>query len=690
MRRVAVALAALVVITVLVGAADEPDPYLWLEEVEGQKAVAWVKEQSQRTTAELEAVPEFKPILDRTLQILDSQERIPYPGLRGDMIYNFWQDKDHPRGILRRTTLTSYRTRAPQWETVIDLDAIVKAEGVNWVYKGSKCLPPEDRLCMVSLGRGGSDATVEREFDMSAKAFVEGGFTLPEAKSSVSWRDENTLWVGTDFGPGSLTDSGYPRVVKLWKRGTPLSAARTVFEGKQTDVVAYGYTVHAPEGRYDVVGRTPVFYRHETFVLRGDNLIKLDVQEDSNLEGFFKGRMLVTLRSDWSVGGRTYPQGGLIAIDLERFLQGKRDFDLLFEPSERVSLQGTSTSRDHVILDLLDNVRGRIQTLTPDGNSWKRADLPLPGVGTSGVGSSDVWHGTFFYSYSDFLTPSSLFVVEGGKAEKIKAAPAFFSSEGMKVAQYEATSKDGTKIPYFVVMPKGFKADGNAPTFQYGYGGFENSELPRYKGTLGAAWLERGGVYVLANLRGGGEFGPRWHQAALKENRIKSFEDFIAVSEDVIARKISSPRHLGIMGGSQGGLLVTGTMMLRPDLYRAVVSQVPLTDMHRYHKLLAGASWMAEYGDPDKPEDWAYIQTWSPYHLVKKGVSYPEAYFWTNTRDDRVHPGHARKMVARLIEYGYPVYYYENIEGGHGSGSVNRQRAYSDSLEYAYLWKMLP
>ena len=670
-------------------AAEEPDPYLWLEEVEGQKALTWAKEQNQKTTTDLEKVKQYKPIYDRTLQILDSQERIPSPSLMGDRVYNFWQDKDHARGIWRRTTLASYRTPAPQWETVIDVDALVKADGIPWAWKGADCLPPEERLCLVSLARGGSDAAVVREFDVNTKKFVEGGFSLPEAKSNLSWRDENTLWVGTDFGPGSMTTSGYPRIVKLWKRGTPLSDARAVFEGQPEDVASSGSTLFTHDGNYDFIARTPAFYRQESFLVLGDRLVKIDVPEDANPEGFFKGRMLVSLRTDWTVGGTTYKQGSLLAIGLDPFLRGRRDFEVLFVPSERVSLQSVNQTRDTILITTLDNVRGKLTTLTPAPDGWTREELPLPGLGTVRVTSTDDWQSSFFYSYTDFLNPASLFLVDKGKAEKVKTAPEFFNASGMKVEQYQATSKDGTKIPYFLVTPKGFKGDGNVPTLLYGYGGFEISELPRYDGVNGSAWLERGGAYVLANIRGGGEFGPAWHRAAQKEHHYRNFEDFTAVAEDLIARKFTSPKRLGILGGSQGGLLVAGSMVLRPELFGAVVSAVPLADMRRYNKLLAGASWMAEYGDPDVPAEWAYIQKWSPYQNLKRDAVYPKAYFWTTTRDDRVHPAHARKMAMKMMELGHPAYYFEQIEGGHGSGSVNSQRARTTALEYAYLWKML-
>ena len=684
---VAVALSFLAAVATF--AADDPDPYLWLEEVEGQKALAWAKEQNQKTTADLEKVKQYKPIYERTLQILDSKDRVPSPSLTGDMVYNFWQDKDHPRGIWRRATLASYRTPAPQWETVIDVDSLVKADGIPWAWQGADCLPPEQRLCMVTLARGGSDAAVQREFDVRSKKFVDGGFSLPEAKSNVSWRDENTVWVGTDFGPGSMTTSGYPRVVKLWKRGTPLSAARTVFEGEPGDVASSGSTLFTPDGNYDFVVRTPAFYRQESFLVLGDRLVKIEMPEDASLDAIFKGRMMLSLRTDWTAGGTTFKQGSLLAIGLDPFLRGRRNFEVLFEPSERVALQSVSQTSDSILITTLDNVRGKLTALTPGPSGWTRVEISLPGLGTVRVTSTDGWQSSFFCNYTDFLNPSSLFLVDKGKAEKVKTGPQFFDATGMKVEQFEATSTDGTKIPYFLVSPKGFKADGKTPTLLYGYGGFEVSQLPRYDGVNGSAWLERGGAYVLANIRGGGEFGPAWHRAAQKENHYRNFEDFTSVAADLIARKVTSPKSLGIMGGSQGGLLVAGSMTLRPEMFGAVVSAVPLADMRRFNKLLAGASWMAEYGDPDVPAEWAYIQKWSPYQNLKKGVVYPKAYFWTTTRDDRVHPAHARKMAMKMMELGHPVYYFEQIEGGHGSGSVNSQRAHTMALEYAYLWKML-
>ena len=689
LRRTLTTMMACVLAATVVGAAEPKDSFSWLEEVDGAKALEWVKAQNARTIKDLEAVPVFKPIYDRTLELMDSKERIPAPSLHGTEVYNFWQDDVHKRGIWRRTSLDSYRTEKPQWETVIDVDALGKADGQPWVFKGATCLPPAYQDCMVALSRGGSDAVVYREFDTKTKSFVTDGFTLPEAKSQVAWRDKDTLWLGTDFGEGSLTSSGYPRIVKLWKRGTPVSAAETVFEGEPGDVASSGMTIFTPDHRYDVVVRTPAFFRSDLYLVLGGRLVKVGIPEDAEMEEIFRDNLLFSLRSDWEVGDRTYRAGSLLAIPVGDLLQGRHDFSVLFEPTDRSSLARVSSTRDRVLMSVLDNVRGTLYSLTLSGGAWQKEKLPLPGIGTVGIGSSTDQADLFFYTYQDFLTPSSLYLDDAGKVAKVKSSPAFFDASGMRIEQLEATSDDGTKIPYFVVTPKGFKADGNAPTLLYGYGGFEVSEVPRYSATIGSDWLERGGVYVLANIRGGGEFGPRWHQAAMKHNHIRNFQDFASVAKDLIARKITSPRHLGIMGGSQGGLLVSGTMVMYPQLFHAVVAQVPLADMKRFSHLLAGASWMAEYGNPDNPEDWEYMKKWSPYQNVREGVKYPEAFYWTNKRDDRVHPSHARKMAAKLEATGHKVYYFENIEGGHGSGTVNTERALIEALQFSYLWKML-
>jgi len=672
-----------------VAAETDEDPYLWLEEIDGTKALEWVTEKSQATTAELEAVPEFEPIHESLLAIYNSRDRIPTPALRGEWTYNFWQDAEHVRGIWRRCSLDEFVKESPAWETVLDLDALAEAEGENWVWKGATFLPPEYRHCMVSLSRGGGDATVKREFDAVTRTFVEDGFTLPEAKSSASWKDENTLWIGTDFGDGTLTESGYPRQAKEWHRGTPLEEATLVFEGGVEDVSITAYSDHTPEHRYDLVQQTPAFFRGTHYLNVNGELQKLALPEDVRMYGFFKRQMLIKLRSDWQVGDTTYPADALLAIDLDAFLGGARKFDVLFKPSERVAFGSLATTRDHVLLTTLDNVRGRLYRLVPGPERWSKEEIPLPGLGTVDLASASTLDNTFLFTYKDFVTPSSLYLVREEHApEQVKTTPEFFDATGMNVKQYEATSADGTRIPYFLLLPKDFAATGDNPTLLYGYGGFEISMEPGYSATMGTAWVDRGGVYALANIRGGGEFGPKWHEAAMQENHQRNFDDFIAVAEDLIKRKITSPAHLGIVGGSQGGLLVGGTFVQRPDLFGAVVCQVPLLDMKRYNKLLAGASWMAEYGDPDT-DDWEYMKTWSPYQNLDASKNYPKVFFTTSTRDDRVHPGHARKMVAKMTDMGKPVYYYENTEGGHSAAANLNQRAYMWSLTYAYLWKMI-
>jgi len=688
MRQILIAVVVLALCGIA-AAEESEDPYLWLEEVEGEKALEWVKERSAQDTAVLEAVPVYGEIHEKLLEIYNSSDRIPGVRIRGAWLYNYWRDAEHVRGIWRRTFLDEYMKDEPAWEIVLDLDKLAQAEEENWVWKGSNCLAPEYRQCMITLSRGGSDAAVEREFDTVAKAFVEDGFVIPEAKAQVDWIDKDHLWLGTDFGEGSLTTSGYPRIVKKWNRGTPMEDAVVIFEGSVDDVASGAMSMHTVDNRYDLVQQTPEFYRGTTYLMLGGRLVKLEIPEDAELSGFFKDRILVSLRTDWDTGGSVYPGGSLLAMDLDRFLQGHRDFDVLFKPEERISFGGLGFTENTLLYTTLDNVRGRLYRLQLIEDGWQVEEIELPGLGTVGIGSTSHVDDSFFFSYTDFLMPSSYyFVPAGGEPKLVKSSPSWFDPEGMSVDQYEAASADGVMIPYFVVKPKGFEADGSNPTILYGYGGFENSMLPSYLGSKGPSWVSRGGVYVLANIRGGGEFGPDWHMAAVKENHQRNFDDFTAVAEDLINRKITSADHLGIMGGSQGGLLVGGSFVQRPELFKAVVCQVPLLDMKRYNKLLAGASWMAEYGNPDT-DDWDYIKTWSPYHNLDPKKDYPEVYFYTSTLDDRVHPAHARKMVAKMTEMGHKVYYYENTEGGHSGGANLNQYAYSGALAYAYLWMML-
>ncbi|MDT8998124.1 prolyl oligopeptidase family serine peptidase [Paucibacter sp. APW11] len=681
--------------------ASSDDPHAWLEDVLGEKPLDWVRARNTETLAVLQARPEFQPLRKDLLDVLNASDRIPYVSRVGQHFYNLWQDEQHKRGLWRRTSLAEYRKAVPVWETVLDLDALGEAEKESWVFHGAHCLGPDYRHCLITLSRGGSDAAVVREFDTVAKQFVTGGFEIPEAKTEVEWLDADTLFVASDFGPGTLTDSGYPRTIKRWKRGTPLASAPTVFEGDSKDVSVAVSVDRTPGHERIIFSRALDFYNQRSFLQVGAKLLQLDLPSDV-IPQFWGSRLLLQPRRDWVIGGQRHAAGSLLITDAAAFLKGARKFQTLFEPTATRSLGGYTLTASHVVLNISDNVASRLEEWSfAKAGKPQRRQIQAPFPGTLSIGSlwdselppsaKDPLAERYLINYTDFLTPDSLYLgMTGSDArELLKSREAKFRADGMRAEQFFAKSKDGTRVPYFVIWPAGAKADGKNPTLLYGYGGFEVSMQPGYSGGRGRAWVGRGGVFVLANIRGGGEFGPIWHQAAIKANKQRSYDDFIAVAEDLISRKISSPEHLGIMGGSNGGLLVGATFVQRPDLFNAVVCQVPLLDMRRYHKLLAGASWMAEYGDPDVAADWDVIKQYSPYQNVRAGVKYPKVLFATSTRDDRVHPGHARKMAARMIEQGHPVMYYENTEGGHGGAADNEQRATLQALEYSYLWQQL-
>jgi prolyl oligopeptidase len=688
------------------------DEYLWLEDIESDRALDWVRRQNRPTLERFESnplYPEFKATAEKILQ---DKERIPYGRIRNGYVDNFWRDEDHVRGIWRRTKLEDYLEDDVPWETVLDVDALARAEEENWVFKGAAALPPEYTRRLVSLSRGGKDAHVVREFDLPTRRFVPDGFRLEEAKSRVSWYDRDTLVVGTDFGEGSLTRSGYPRVLKVWRRGQPLEEAKTIFEGEADDMIvgfSRDFRSHVP---WCVFERRVDFYHGFYWLSRGlDDRAKIPVPDDAELCGLFADRLLFLLRSDWKVArvtannalptagpkGAVVPQGSLVALGAEEIMDAGRrapSVEVLYVPDGRSSLAGVSTTEDAVLINVLQSVRGKVLRLTlaeaSDEASWRSEELPLPDNGSVQVISANEFTDKVFLSYESFLVPERLYLAGGDAPPKVvKTLAEKFDAGKLVVDQHHAKSTDGTRIPYFVVRRKGLPRNGTNPTLLSGYGGFEIPELPSYMPVAGNLWLERGGVYVVANIRGGGEFGPRWHQAALKENRQKAFDDFLAVAEDLIAKKITSPRHLGIMGGSNGGLLVGACFTQRPELFRAVVCLVPLLDMLRYTQLLAGASWMAEYGDPDDPKMRPVIARYSPYQNVKPDVDYPEVFFLTSTKDDRVHPGHARKMVARMTGMGHKVFYYENIEGGHGAAANLLQRARREALAYVYLHEKL-
>jgi prolyl oligopeptidase len=675
---------------------NEEDPYLWLEDVTGEQALDWVRARNQETTGRLATGPQFDRLRDGLRAVLDAEGKIPHVVRRGGYLYNFWQDAANPRGLWRRTTLEEYRKDSPAWEVLLDVDALARAEGENWVWQGAAALRPDYRLALVSLSRGGADATVVREFDIDEHRFVKDGFTLPEAKSRMGWIDADRVYVGTDFGEGSMTSSGYPRLAKEWRRGTPLDQAVTVFEGSTGDVSASAYHDPAPGFERDFVIRMIDFYRSHLYLRppQGE-LVRIEVPEDAETSVHHEW-LLVRTRSPWRTGGHDYPAGVLLATGFEEFLAGEREFATLFEPDSRTSLEDFQWTRHHLLLTVLRDVTSELLVLTPAqaparaGESWACAELPgAQPMGTASILDTNPEDDDEFLALtSSFTTPPTLSRgVVGGGSEVLKQAPAFFDSDGMTVDQYFATSDDGTRIPYFVVRPREARGE---RTLLTGYGGFELSRTPDYSAIMGHGWLERGGTYVLANIRGGGEYGPEWHTQAIKSQRHKVYEDFASVAADLVRRGISSPRGLAIQGGSNGGLLM-GVMLTRyPELFAAIACQVPLLDMRRYHRLLAGASWMAEYGDPDVPDEWAYISEYSPYQNLRAPDGerpYPPVLFTTSTRDDRVHPAHARKMVARMRELGHSaVDYYENIEGGHGGASNNEQSAFRWALVLDFLW----
>ncbi len=676
--------------------AASADPYLWLEDIHGSRSMAWVKQENARTKQQFMDNAEFDKTRGEILQVLDSEARIPYVERMDDYLYNFWQDKTHPRGIWRRTTLDEFRKTDPRWETVLDIDALNQTEGKKWVFKGAQCMKPAYTHCLVSLSPGGGDAVEVREFDLPTKSFVKGGFFLPVAKSSLSWIDADHVYVGTDFGPGSMTKSSYPRIVKEWTRGTPVSAAKLVYEGKPDDLAVSAYHDRTPGFERDFVSVAKDFFHSEDFQLRHGKLVKIDTPADAS-ESAHRQWLLVQIKSPWTVGGKTWPAGALLATNFDDFMAGKRDFVALFTPDAHTALAGYNWTRNHLILDVLDDVKSRLDVLTPPTsakNEWTREALPgAPKFSSITVIATDPDHSDeYWLNVTGFLDPPSLErgVLGSQAAEVIKHEPAFFDASKFTVSQHFVTSKDGTRVPYFEIAPKDMKLDGSNRTLEYGYGGFEVSLLPRYSGSIGRAWLERGGVYVIANIRGGGEYGPAWHKAALKANRPKAYQDFAAVAEDLIKRGVTSSQHLGAEGGSNGGLLMGNMLTEYPHLYGAIACEVPLLDMKRYSHLSAGASWMAEYGDPDDPAQWAFIKTFSPYQNVKPDMHYPAVLFYTTTSDDRVGPVQARKMAAKMEAMGYPnVWFYENTEGGHGAGADNAQAATMHALAYDFLWDKL-
>ncbi|MFF5287852.1 prolyl oligopeptidase family serine peptidase [Paractinoplanes globisporus] len=661
------------------------DAYLWLEALDSPEVRRWVADRNAETFA---ALAGFEPTRDAIRQVLDNKDRIPYPGWRGDgFYYDFWTDADHPRGLWRRTTPSQYRLDKPEWDVLLDVDALNAAEGESWTWDGVTVLRPDYDRCLISLSRGGADAVVVREFDLRERAFVADGFRVAEAKTDVSWIDADHIFVATDFGPGSLTSSGYPRVVKRWRRGTPLAQAELVHEGLADDVAVRAFHDPTPGYERDFIGRFLDFFRSEFYLLAANgDPVGIDVPADARWD-VHRDWLLIRPRSPWTVGDVTYPPGALLAAEFEPYLSGRRELHVLFNPDDHTSLSDWTWTRNHLLLVTMTDVKTRIDILTPDPADWRRRPMPSPDEfdHTWIVDTDPDNDDSYLISSTGFLRPPSLGLgTVGGAVTLLKREPTAFDADGMEVRQFFAVSADGTRVPYFVV---GGATAG--PTLLTGYGGFEISMTPGYDGVIGRSWLSRGGTYAVANIRGGGEYGPAWHRAAQRENRPRAYEDFAAVAADLAARGITTPAELGIQGGSNGGLLM-GVMLTRyPQLFGAIVATVPLLDMRRYTQLLAGKSWIAEYGDPDDETEWSHLRSFSPYHAVRPGRPYPPTLLITSTRDDRVHPAHARKMTARLREYGYDVSYYENVEGGHGGAADNEQHATLWALTLEFLWRKL-
>lgn len=707
------ALAAAMTLTYLTGAnaqsdpetvagvpGPEEDPFIWLEEARSEEALDWVRAENERTLAALESDPRFEDLKAEALAIYDSEDRIPYVSFRPDGLYNFWQDKENPKGLLRRTSLESYRTDEPEWETVLDIDALAAAEGREWVYKGSTCLPPALSKCMIALSDGGEDATVMREFDTATGEFVEGGFVLDEkSQGGVSWMDEDTLLVNRDFGEGTLTESEYPFTSRVWKRGTPLSEAEEIFRGEPSDVWAGASLLRDATGT--VQARTAFrgvsFHESLYYVWKDGEWLELEIPKKASPYGIVDGHLLFSTDVEWEADGQTFPADSLIAVDLAAWKADPNGAakTLVWAPGERQTKRGGSITANALYVGLLDNVVGKVLEFNFVANEngegeWVSRQVALPGNATVGIAASSNETDQVMFTVTDFLNPTTLYYSDGTSApEVIKTSPAYFDQAGMEVEQYEATSRDGTKIPYFIVKPEGMVMDGSTATLMTGYGGFQVPRLPGYLGTTGKLWLERGGAYVLANLRGGGEFGPGWHQTAIRENKQRTWDDFIAVAEDLVERGFTSPEHLGIEGGSQGGLLVGTAFTQRPDLFGAAIVQIPLFDMLRYHLIGRGASWIGEYGDPRIPEQRAWIEGYSPYQMISQDADYPAPFLWASTADDRTHPAHARKAAAKLKAQGHDYYYFEDMTGGHSGGVDNEQRAKLQALETVYLMRRL-
>lgn len=671
------------------------DDHLYLEEVLGEKALQDVNKWNTRSLERLMSDPRFETMQTEMLEILNSKDKIPYVSYRGGEVHNFWQDETHVRGVWRKSTLKSYLSENTKWETVLDFDKLAKEENKNWVYKRNSCLGPDYQRCIVDLSDGGKDAVVRREFNTANKSWVRDGFVTEESKGVMSWLDEDHVVIGVDFGDNTMTDSGYPMIAKLWQRGTPLSEAKQIGQGEQQDVGYLSSVIELADGSREIVnGRYLSFYDsiYEWIPIKDGQPqapVVIPLPQKKNIYGLFKDQMLLLLNEDW----REFKTGDLVSFDIHDFMQdgSVETVNIVFSPNDKSSLNNVGATKSKLLVSISEDVTSTAFAFDFVEGEWRSEKLDFPANGTVSIGSTNDKEDVAFISSESFLTPDTLWMYNtaSGKKMKAKGLPAWFDASTMISEQFFATSSDGTKVPYFVVRKKNLVMDSSNPTLLYGYGGFEVSLNPSYSATIGKLWLEKGGVYVLANTRGGGEYGPNWHQAGLKTERQRIYDDFIAVAESVIKKGITSPKHLGIEGGSNGGLLMGVMFTQRPDLFNAVICAVPLLDMMRYHKMLAGASWMGEFGDPDDAVEGAFLRKISPYHNIDLARDYPEVFFVTSTKDDRVHPAHARKVAKRMEDQGHEFLYYENIDGGHSAAANLKETAKRLALQHTYLMQKL-
>tara|TARA_B100001996_G_scaffold12325_1_gene10325 strand:+ start:862 stop:2961 length:2100 start_codon:yes stop_codon:yes gene_type:complete len=662
------------------------DPYLWLEEVEGKKSLTWVEEQNEETFNRYTQSNAFKEKYERIKKELNDDERIPSAYYQNGEMYNFWRDEKNVRGVWRKTSFKSYLKDEPIWENILDIDQLAKDEGINWLYKGADCLAPEFKRCLIRLSDGGTDAVTIREFDLEEKKFVKDGFNTYPSKQNASWINEDQILIGADFGEGTMNESGYPMQVKLWNRGESLEEAKIFFSGSYEKIFNFPFVSIRPDGKHYGIIEGPTFFSEVLHLFDGEKLIKINLPQMIDIHGFFKESLILSIEEDWGI----FKSGSLLEINVNSLLANsidESDVKIIFEPDGQRFISGVSIGKHQLMVSMLENVNGKITRFMKKNDRWDSKDIKGFKNSTMNIYGQDVWSDNSFISVSNFLEPSSIYhASDGADYKKIKSRKNSIDPEKYRVEQNFVSSADGALIPYFLISRKDIDLDGKNPTILYGYGGFQISKPPSYLGgSIAEYWLNSGGVYVVSNIRGGGEYGPAWHQSALKENRQRAYDDFIAIAIDLIEKGITSKDHLGIEGRSNGGLLVGATFTQRPDLFDAVICGVPLLDMYRYDKLLAGASWVDEYGDPDNPEEWEFIRKYSPYQNLKKGTEYPEVFFYTSTKDDRVHPGHARKMAKKMTDMGSPIVYYENTEGGHAGTSNIDQFSFLLALQLAYL-----